>query len=460
MPFFDAHQFAQEEYGRACLGHVSRLKRLVRIGAQLAQNPAASIPTVFQNKHQSKGLYRFASSSQVSHGKIATAHFRATAERSRSLKKVLVIQDTMHLSFGGRKSSDLGPVDTTGDSRGFLAHSALAVDASTRRPLGLLGQQVWVRSPKKRPEGETCEERKKRPRESEKWSSVSRQVEQQLHSLGSEKPRVVAVFDAEGDAFEAMETLDELGHGFIIRASKNRLLEDEEDDHVYLVEAATAAPHRGSLTVEIRRRPDRASRQARLELRATTIEIRPPKNRGRKGDSLEVSVVLATETNVPTGEEPVCWLLLTREPCRTSAEAADVVRDYALRWLIEEFHMGLKTGCSIEDRQLQTFDALANLLAICNPIAVGLLLLRHVARTDREAPAEHVLNPFQLTALRRLRPKLPTLLSAYAALRSIAELGGFLGRRSDGEPGWRTLWLGFRDILLAERVLRADQGSG
>ena len=460
MPVFDAQRFAQEEYGGARLGHRSRTRRLVEIGKELAQDPASSVPRVFQNRHQAKAVYRFASNAHVTHADISAAHFQATTERSRSLKRLLVIQDTTHVSYGGRKESDLGPVDTTGSSRGFLAHSALAVDGATKRPLGLLGQHVWVRPGKKRPADETGEERKKRPRESEKWSAVSRQVEQHLRPLGTQKPRVVAIFDAEGDVFEVLETLDELGHGFIIRACKDRLLDDEEDDHRYLVEAAISAPRRGLLSVEVHRRPDRAARLAQLELRSTTVELRPPRNRRRKGDSLEVSIVLATERTPPEGDEPICWLLLTREPCHSHEEAASIVCDYALRWLIEEFHMGLKTGCSLERRQLQTFGALANLLAICNPIAAGLLLLRHVARTDRTAPAETVLNATQLVALRRLRPKLPVCFTAYVALRAIAELGGFLGRKSDGEPGWRTLWLGFRDLLIAERVLRADQGSG
>lgn len=69
------------------------------------------------------------------------------------------------------------------------------------------------------------------------------------------------------------------------------------------------------------------------------------------------------------------------------------------------------------------------------------------------------LTPTQLRALRILRPSLPEAPSVRDALRAIAQLGGFLARKSDGEPGWRTLWLGFRDLLAAERMLVAVVNS-
>ena len=32
------------------------------------------------------------------------------------------------------------------------------------------------------------------------------------------------------------------------------------------------------------------------------------------------------------------------------------------------------------------------------------------------------------------------------AVRAMAKLGGFLGRKSDGEPGVKTLWRGYRQL--------------
>lgn len=463
MAEFRAVEWAQNEYGRAQVGDARLTKRLVSIGAELVQNSAVSIPVAMGSWAQTKGMYRLVSNHSVTHAAILKAHVQATSERSRGEKRILVVQDTTHFSFGGaREGSGLGPVDTTRKTRGFLAHSALAIVGDERRPLGLLAQRVWARPKKKRRATETCVERKRRPRESEKWEDVAAEVHANLASLGELRPQVVHVCDAEGDVFEALETLDALGDGFIIRACRNRLLDSErdDDDPEYLLDAVAAAPHLGEWHVNVPPGPKRTARRARLQIRSVDIYLRPPRNRHRVGKSLAVSVVSAFEPDPPEGEEPLTWVLLTREHCASLEEAVAVVCDYALRWIIEEFHMGLKTGCSLEKREFQTFARLANVLAIYSPIAMQMLVLRHAARSTPTAPAASVLPPSQLRALRVLRPKLSPQLTVYEALRAVAQIGGFLARKSDGEPGWRTLWLGYRELLAAERVVLALERSG
>lgn len=39
-------------------------------------------------------------------------------------------------------------------------------------------------------------------------------------------------------------------------------------------------------------------------------------------------------------------------------------------------------------------------------------------------------------------------------VRLIAQLGGFLGRKGDGDPGVKTLWLGMRDVAVFVQGLR------
>jgi hypothetical protein len=48
-------------------------------------------------------------------------------------------------------------------------------------------------------------------------------------------------------------------------------------------------------------------------------------------------------------------------------------------------------------------------------------------------------------------PAKPTL---NQVLRLIATLGGFLGRKSDGEPGVKTVWLGLKEVRVAAKTLR------
>jgi hypothetical protein len=126
-----------------------------------------------------------------------------------------------------------------------------------------------------------------------------------------------------------------------------------------------------------------------------------------------------------------------------------IVGYYEARWLIEEFHMGLKTGCAIEERQLESLHALSNFLAFATITACKLLQLRDASRSSEPRLASEVLTPTQLLLLRRAEPKLSEQCSARQALRAIATLGGFYGSNKNAMPGWRTLALGFQ--LLLER---------
>lgn len=465
MEKLDGMKWAVAEWGATTLGHRRLAKRLIHVSATLVCNATASIPDAFDDWGGAKGMYRFASNKAVSHAGLIDGHARSTVDKCGGRPRLLVIQDTTHCTFSARRQKreddGLGPVDVVGKGRGFLAHSALAIDPETREPLGLVEQLVWARSDEKRPSDETCAERKLRPRESEKWQLTAASVHRRLAALDQRAPRIVHVFDREGDVFEALEAIDELGDGFIIRAARDRLLETDFPERDYLAEAAAFAPIRGCIDVAIHARPGRSARSARLELRSAQVTLAPPRNRKRVGAGIGLSVVSAVELDPPPGEERICWLLLTREPCSSVPEVVSIVRDYCSRWLIEEFHMALKTGCSLEKRQLHTFARLANVLAILNPIAVHLLALRHLARTQDSLPASVALPPSKLIALRILRPKLPPDPSVRDALRAIAQLGGFLARKGDGEPGWRTLWLGYRELIVAERiVVSLGHGSG
>src|SRR6266568_5342438 len=73
---------------------------------------------------------------------------------------------------------------------------------------------------------------------------------------------------------------------------------------------------------------------------------------------------------------------------------------------IEDYHQGLKTGCSIELRQLQSYEALRRLLGLLAPTAVRLLQLRAVARETPERLASEIL-PTDLVQVVALLAKVP-----------------------------------------------------
>jgi hypothetical protein len=413
----------------------------------MMQSPAASIPTLCESRSAAKAAYMLLQNEEVTHQGLLEGVFEQTAARCASQAGgVLVIQDTMAASFGGAEDRQgLGPVNDQQQTKGFLVHTALALGARTHEVLGVLDQHVWSRSSDKKPRDESAWDRRKRSRESERWSQMERQIARRLPST-----HVIAVFDREGDIFEVFETVDELQHSFVIRATQNRLVASD-GEQVYSLDQARTAPVIAQRTVEVPARGGgRGARVAHLQVRAARVNVQPPKNRDRQGGAQWMNIVLVEETNPPSEKEALRWFLLTREPIDTAEQVLLVVGHYEARWKIEEFHMGLKTGCSLEARQLTSDHRLKNFLAFATAIACELLKLRDVSRrTDLQA--SDVLTPIQLEILRETHPRITAASTALATLKAVAELGGFYGSNKDKRPGWRTLWTGFRRIVEKEK---------
>lgn len=148
----------------------------------------------------------------------------------------------------------------------------------------------------------------------------------------------------------------------------------------------------------------------------------------------------------PQGEEPVEWILLTSVPTSTLQEAWERVSWYAHRWIVEDYHQCLKTGCRIEERQVQSAERLMRLLGLLSPMAVRLLQLRSLSRQEPERPAAQVIEPELLAVVAACAKQDASLMTLSTFWTEVARLGGFLARRSDGSPGWKTLWKGWLHV--------------
>ena len=160
-----------------------------------------------------------------------------------------------------------------------------------------------------------------------------------------------------------------------------------------------------------------------------------------------VNVILVREENPPAGEEPIEWLLLTSLPVETFAEACTVMEYYCCRWEIEVYFRVLKGGCRVEDLQLQTAERFEACLAIYMIVAWRVL---HVLMLGRECPemrCDAVLSEaewksvYRIATRRQPPKKVPTL---GEMVKLIAELGGYLGRKHDGPPGPKAIWIGMQ----------------
>ena len=429
-----AREFEETELGDKRLN-----ERCQQVVKAIAKQPSKSIPQACGDWGSTQAAYRFFSNENVSRQILLEAPIECTIKRIGECREVLAIQDTTFLNFTAHKATEgLGPIGTQEGLRGLVVHNTLAVELERGEVLGLLGQQVWARG-KRYSREETAQERRQRDRESQCWVKGIESLEGQ--KLGS----VIEVMDREGDIYEVLATLKE-SHGlFVIRACHNRLLAEEAG---YVFDAVRQSVPIGKVVVSVPAKAGQKKRQALLSLRRTCVMICPPKALGREGQDLKVHVVEVKEEHPPKGCAPLHWVLLTSEPIDTLEACVRVTMIYTRRWKIEEFHMGLKTGCHMEERQLETRKRLECFLGLCSVISVMLLRLWDPARF--EGSALDILTEAQLITLRSKVPRLSSTPTAREALRAVAQLGGFLGRKGDGEPGWRTLWRGMEQILLME----------
>ena len=200
----------------------------------------------------------------------------------------------------------------------------------------------------------------------------------------------------------------------------------------------------GEQDLELEASKERKARTAHLAISFGRVRLLPPRMQ-EKTDlrPIVVEVVRVWEPQPPEGVEPLEWLLLTSVPTQSVEQAWERVDWYRTRWIVEDYHQGLKTGCRLEQRQLQSYEGLRRLLGLLAPTAVRLLQLRAVARQSPQQPASLGL-PSDLVQVVASLAQVPVPeLSLQQCWHTIARYGGYLGRKGDGPPGWKTLWKGW-----------------
>ena len=437
--------WAAREFANADFGDARRTARLVSLALTFSNKPAASIPEACSGWAETTAAYRLFSSDRVTPKEILASHRDATLQRIKGQSVILIAQDTTTLNFTTHHAAKgMGPIGKKG-LRGFFMHSALAV-STEGVPLGLLAAEFLVRQDQD-PEGEKT--RSKLPpeeRESFRWQRVLAASTQDL------PPNVLAitVADREADYYDFLAAAKHTDKPVLIRAKHDRRLAEEGNPH--LQAKLLASPSLGTITVQIPRSEDRPSRTATLEVRAMPATFLPPRDPQHKAlPALDMWAISAREVSpVPEGDEAVEWLLLTIIAVPDLAQAQQCIVWYTYRWRIERFHFTLKSGCRVEKLELEERKRIERALALFCVIAWRLLSITYLARMTPEQPCTTVLSSSEWQALYSVINKTPvpppTPPDLRTAVRWIARLGGFLGRRRDGDPGVKVLWRGFRDL--------------
>jgi hypothetical protein len=264
----------------------------------------------------------------------------------------------------------------------------------------------------------------------------------------------VHIGDRYSDIFSFLRLCRERHCDFVIRAAQDRcvdlLVEQAERPSPpaqHLFEVVERWPAQASSTVEIDASQKRQARTATVLLAWQPLRLLPPRRQETQGwHPLVVWVIHVWEPEPPEGAEALEWVLLTSVPTQTFEDAQERVDWYHARWMVEDFHQGLKTGCQIEQRQLQDYEGLRTLLGLLAPMAIRLMQLRAASRQDPEQPASQVLPPDIVAVVAHLDHRPPETMTVQQCWHAIARYGGYLGRKSDGPPGWKTLWRGWLHI--------------
>jgi Transposase DDE domain len=414
-----------------------------------------------------EGFYRFLRNEKVTSEAILEPHISATVGRCAELDTVLVVHDTTQFQYGGEAERP-GLGTTNNKQKGFFGHFALALDtAASNRPLGVVGMKTFSRTQKKYSRGTRAAYlrrlRHDPTKESLRWGDLVESVEAAFQGHSA---RPIHVMDRESDSYVLLARMHAVAARYVIRVTAKRKLfplgpgepvagdyEDWEDfPDIVEREVQLSARHKTSPYYCSGRHPVRQGRVAKLRFSAKTIRAKRCSNIPAKWPaSLELNAVRVYEVDAPKGEEAVEWLLLTTERIKTKAEVARIVDIYRARWTIEEYFKALKTGCAIEQRQLESYATLKNALAVLAPIAWKLLLLRGLDRDAESIRAADVASDDQIDVLREFSPKPPPRRpTAVAVMQAIAALGGHI--TNNGRPGWQVLWRGYQELLTLEKA--------
>ena len=454
-----------DDVADADLGDKRRNDRYVQIVDAVSHRPDSSVPEALEDGAEQEGYYRFVRNPNVDDEALFEPHFEATAERAEKLDEVLCIHDTTEFSFPVHDDTMRKHLARPSTNRqGFLWHASLVCSADrTRAPLGLVETQAFVHETDLEDE-ESVDYWNERGGlyDNEKWRWFD-SIETSDHRL-EDVECVIHVMDREFDDFQLLFCMDVDGYEYVARLcyDRNVCTGERRSDYEKLHEALGRTSWRGKRTVQLsarsasqasRTHPVRRSRKATVQARYATVKLRRPDSiqADHAPNQIEVNVVEVRETNPPSGEEPVHWILVTTRPVYTAEKLWKVVDHYRSRWTVEEYFKAIKTGCDYTSLQHRSAKTLLCALAATAVVAHHLLVLRYLGRNAGDLPAKAVVTDVQLQVLEATKPDvLSATPTAHEAMTAVANLGGHI--KSNGDPGWQVLGRGYERLLEYEHA--------
>ena len=432
------------------LGDQRLNRRSALVMEALAVNPEASVNAACEGWSDTLAAYRFFNNSAVTPEQILQPHREATQRRMREHPVVLIVQDTTELDFTKHPTDDARCLNTE-QRFGLYEHVHLAVTPD-KLCLGVVGSEFFDRAPESLGK---ADERRTLPieeKESFRWLQGYR-LACEL-AAACPQTQIVSIADREADIYDIfVEAQPQTGPraDYLIRAKEDRSTLERDlavgpAAYVKVRDEVSRSKLLATRIIELSATPKRAARQAHLEIRALTVEVKPPHARAHL-PVVTHNVVLVEEVGSPGDGTEVSWLLLTTLPIATLEDILRVIDFYVARWTVEIYFRTLKTGCRVEDIQLETNHRLKNCLAFYKIIAWRILFLTYLNRTCPKLPCTAVFADSEWKSVWRVvkkkpLPKKPPVLSDF--LQLLTQLGGYNNRATELPPGPQPLWIGLR----------------
>jgi hypothetical protein len=450
----DKGDWAEHEFRTLDLGDKRLDRRLIKVIGDLAASPLESIPTASEGWTETQAAYRLFDNEKVTADKVLRAHSEETIRRMAKTPVALVLQDTTELDYTAKrgKLKDAGPIDYK-TRIGLLLHPQIVVTPEGLH-LGILDAEMWTRDEEKLGQHRDYAKRDFEEKETRRWRDGYRIASRAAESCP--KTQVVSIGDREADIFELLleaerNSLENMR--FVIRARHNRCLSERDAAaggavHVKMYDRVARQAPLGRVTIDVPRQKERKARMAELEIRATKLEIKSPHIKNLP--NVTVWCVHAKEVDPPSGVDPLEWYLLTDLLCETLAEAVAALQYYAMRWQIEVFFRVLKTGCKVEQLQFERLARLQPCLAVYMIAAWRILNVMMLGRHCPDLPCDILLTEAEWKSAWQVRrqtppPESPPALGEMISI--LSSLGGHLGRKCDGLPGPKSIWIGLHRTM-------------
>jgi len=450
--------WVEEEFEAVYLGDKRLNSRCIHIVETLGLAPGRTIPQAFQSRGEIKACYNFLDNDAVCEEKLLIPHIEKTIKRIKEYPVVLLISDTTDINYTTKKAMK-GKERLDNKQNGLWLHPTIAV-TTERLTLGIVQANFWHREEKIAEKDSASKSARDKALIEEKESYRWLQSYVRACEIAQETPetQIINITDREADIIEVFEASNNkiakqgsFAH-FIIRSQYDRLLEEKDEEtnkiHKKLRERLKESSSLGEVEFTIPPTEKRKGRKVKQQIKAVSVTLKP---KNKKCKKVKVNAIMAVEENPPEGEESLVWVFITSLPINSFDDVCKIIKYYLCRWEIELFFKVLKSGCKIEERQLQTTDRMKALISIFIVLAWRVMFTMMLGRVCSELSTGEIFEEaewksvYKILNKKKPLPRKPPKLGEFIIM--VAILGGYVGKKETEPPGVKTMWKGMARMV-------------